>query len=1060
MNVGKFSIDNRLFVNLLAFFIIVGGVYCALTQRREAFPTTSFDIVVINTVYPGASPKEVEKLITNPIEQEVKEVDGVDEITSNSIESISQIVVKIDPDYGNVDKTVNNIQRAVDRIEDLPDEVDDPLVLEITSEHPAIEVSLSGAVDPWTLRTWVDILRKRLERIPGVSSITRKGWKDPEIWVEVDPKKLDSYQLSLAEVITALKNRNVSIPGGTLQREGNEFMIRTVGEFTTLDEINNVIVRANDFGNIVYIKDIAAIKHAFQEEDKIQKTLGHESINLIVLKQESGDTITVVNQVFAEVNKFKQEIPEGITISFINDISYYIKRRLNVLINNGFIGLVLVVVILSLFLNFVTTVVVSFGVPLSMLSAVMVMRYFDISINLLSMFGLIVVLGMLVDDAIIVAENIYRHKEKGLNPEEAAIVGTNQVVMPVIASVLTTVAAFLPLLFMSGIMGKFVSNIPPPLIIALLASLIESFYVLPSHMVDFAIIVNFIRSLFVPSKSKKAGTFKRNNQVIGSEALWYKKLVSVYTKVLTAALNRRYLFTGTMIFLLAFSIVFAVKVMPFRLFTNEGIEMFLIFAEAPVGTPLETMDERIKPIEELLLTIPENELDTFVSQIGVHAQEDGDPNSRTGSHLATFIVYLTPLKDRKRTANEIVNDLRLRLPRIENLTIKLNEIHAGPPVGKPVAVEIIGDELEVLDEIAQKIIPLMEKIPGVSDIESSYKLGKEEIRVEVDRKQAAQADLNVFEVARVVRQAFEGEAATSIRKTEEEIDVVVKLSADYRSDIETINMLLIPNKQGRLVPLRKVAHLAKDQGIASIQHIDNHRVVSVTAQVDTKQITAVKANQMIAKKSKDILTQYPSYLVNFGGEYEETGESMESLLEAFGFAVFLIFLIIATTFKSIIQPFVIMLTIPFGIMGVIWAFFFHGMPITFLGMLGMVALSGVAVNDSIVLVNFINRRRNEEKQSRRDSIITSGQSRLRPIILTTITTMGGLIPLAYGWRGSDPFLKPMALAIVWGILFATGQTLIIIPCIYAIVDDIGIGLKKLFFKLCGILGKDCSGMLA
>lgn len=1034
MNIAKFSVKNRLFVNLVSVMLIVGGIYCAVTQKREAFPRTSFDIVIINTVYTGASPKEIEKLITNPIEQEIKEIDGIDKISSDSREGSSSIVVEIDPGYGNTDKVINNVQRAVDRVDGLPNAAEDPIVLELSSEHPAIEVSLSGSVDEKTLRLWADNLRKRLELIDGVGSVKRNGWRDPEIWIEVDPEKLKEYQISLLDVITALKTRNISFPGGKLTHPDTEYLIRTDAEFSTPEEIADVIVRANDVGNFVRIRDIAVIKETYQEQNIIQKTLGTRSINLIIMKKESGDTISIVNTIFEEVNRFKDKIPSSITVSFVNDMSFYIKRRLRVLINNGWMGFLMVFIILRLFLNFRTTAVVAIGVPISMLATFIGMRFSGISINLLSMFGLIVVLGMLVDDAIIVAENIYRHIEKGCEPEEAAVIGTTQVMKPVVASVLTTMAAFLPFLFMSGIMGKFVRNIPLPLMIALAASLMESFFILPSHMADF-----------VKSVKKKRATHT------GNEAGWYKKLIKSYTKVLTLALRRRYIFAGLMIALLAFSLFWAKNVMRFVLFSQEGIEIFFIRAEAQVGTSLEAMNTLIKPIEDEILKLPEHELDTFITQIGVVQQDPGDPMSRYGSHLSQCVVYLTPPAKRKRTADDIILYLRGQIPAIKNVKLSFDRVNPGPPVGKPIAVEIRGEEFDVLNEIADKMILEMKKIPGIKDIDTNYKMGKEEIRVVVDREKAKIAGLSVQEIASMVRIAFEGGVATTIKKTEEEIDVVVKYPPEARKKLSTLENLLIANKKGRLIPLKKVASLSKGQGLSSIAHVDNRRLLKITAQIDPKVTTTVKANNEINKRTRDIQADYSEYVIKFGGEMEDTQKSMKSLFEAFGFAFLLIFLIIATTFKSIIHPLVIMLTIPFGIVGVIWAFYFHGMPISFLGILGMVALSGVAVNDSIVLVDFINRRRKEEGQSRFDSIISSGQSRLRPIILTTITTMGGLIPLAYGWIGSDPFLKPMAIAIVWGLFFASGQTLIVIPCFYAIVDDAGEFINKTYKK---ILGRD------
>ena len=493
--------------------------------------------------------------------------------------------------------------------------------------------------------------------------------------------------------------------------------------------------------------------------------------------------------------------------------------------------------------------------------------------------------------------------------------------------------------------------------------------------------------------------------------------------------------------------------MRFQLFSQEGIEIFFVRAEAKVGTPLETTDKLIKPVEEALNTLPKNELDTFIAQIGVMQQDPNDPSAQFGSHVAQCVVYLTPPSSRKRNADEIITYLREQIPPIKDVKVTFDRVNPGPPVGKPVAVEIRGEDYDVLQEIAHKIMPIMEQVPGVKDIDTNYKLGKEEIRVVVDREKAKLAELSVQEIASMVRIAFEGGIATTIKKTEEEINVVVKYPLQARTDIRTLENLLIPNTKGRLIPLKKIASLAKDQGISSIAHIDNRRLFTITAQIDQKITTTVQANTEINKRTKKIQADYPEYVVKFGGEMEDTQKSLKSLFEAFGFAFLLIFLIIATTFRSIIHPLVIMLTIPFGIVGVIWAFFFHGMPISFLGLLGMVALSGVAVNDSIVLVNFINRRRKEEGQSRRDSIISSGQSRMRPIILTTVTTMGGLIPLAYGWLGSDPFLKPMAIAIVWGLFFASGLTLVVIPCFYAIVDDLGQFINSLCMRL---IGRTCS----
>ncbi|MFH1768914.1 MAG: efflux RND transporter permease subunit, partial [Candidatus Omnitrophota bacterium] len=487
MKIADFSVKNSLLINLISFFILIAGFYTMYIYkiRREAFPEVSFDKVIVTTAYPGSPPEEIEKLITVPLEKELKGVDGIEEMNSTSIENLSSILLEISEDAKNKTKVIDEIHQAVDRVSDLPDGSDNPVVTEITSDEiPVIEIALSGGLTEEVLQGYAEKLEDILEDIDGVSSISKRGWREKEVWVEVDPDKLSELHLSLKEIMQALKERNISIPGGKIRGE-QEFSIRTSGEFYTAEDIENVTIRANDAGNWLKIKDVASVRFSFEEEDVINKSFGTRSVSLTVIKRASGDTIKIVDNLKATVDKFRQSADPELKISYVNDISYYIERRLGVLKNNGIVGFVLVFLILMLFLGFKIAVLTALGIPIAFCATLSAMGLFGISVNMITMFGLIIVLGMLVDDGIIVAENCSRYLESGLTPQAAAIAGTQEVVKPVTATIITTVAAFMPLMFMQGMLGKFIWGIPLVVIIALSASLFEAIVILPSHFVDF-----------------------------------------------------------------------------------------------------------------------------------------------------------------------------------------------------------------------------------------------------------------------------------------------------------------------------------------------------------------------------------------------------------------------------------------------------------------------------------------------------------------------------------------------------------------------------------------------
>ena len=1035
MSLAKFSVKNSLLINLISLFIILLGLYSMLHMRREAFPPVDYDIATITAVYPGAPTEDVEKFVTIPLEKEIKSISGIEKFTSTSDEGLSQIGIFIDPKVENKNKVVADIQRAVDRMTNLPKEVEDPTVFELaTREFPVLEISLSGSVSEEVRRKYAESLEEELLDLKGVSQVREYGWRDHEFWVEVNPNKLRQYYVSLEEIMEALNTQNVTIPGGQLTTDTDEFNVRTVGEFKTAEEIENVIIRANDAGHWLRIKDVANVKNTFADAITIAKINGKKSASMVVVKTEQSDALKVVENVNKVIDKFKEKLPEGMGITITNDFSYYVKRRLGVLQRNGIIGFFLVLVVLFLFLDPIPAFMTAIGIPIALFMSFFVMSLMGITINMVSMLGLILVLGMLVDDGIIVSENIYRHVEDGMEPTKAAVIGTQEVMVPVTITILTTFAAFGPLLFMTDIIGKFIREIPKVVIITLSASLLEAFIILPSHLAD---VIKYFKKGIVKHREKP----------------WFEKFKKLYRKFLHISLKGRYLVIAVMIILFIFSLWVAKTQMKFLLFAGDGIENFLVRAEAKKGTPLEKMNKMLSQVEDIVAQLPKEELDSYRTYIG-GIQSDNrkfDPNAKRGPHLGQITVFLTPLQNRHRTPQEIASSLREKLQTIKGFEKLYTYLpKEGPPTGAAIEVGIKGEDFQVMQKMAQPFIAFLKQREGVSDINTSYDFGKKQLKVVVDEEKAKKYFLTVGKIAASVRNVFKGGVATTIKpdKAEEEVDVIVRFPEKDRSKLSIFDEILIPNSKGNLVKLKSVARIEEDEGVYVINHLDGKRTLYVTAQVDNKKATSLEVNLELQKAFKGYDDDYLGYTVKYTGEFEDQMKSRKNLITSYLFALFIIFILLVAMFRSLIQPFIVMCAIPFGIIGVILAFWVHdmilpaGRPLNFFALMGVVGLTGIVVNDSVVLVDFINQLRKKGK-ARRGSIMEAGCIRLRPVIMTSITTIGGLVSVAYGIGGGDPFLKPMALAIVWGLVFSTVLTLIGIPCIYAIIDDM---TEKVFHR--------------
>ncbi len=1031
----EFSVKNPLFVNLLTVIVVVAGIMALVRLNRDIFPNVTLDLVIISTSYPGSTPSEIEKRITIPIEKELKEVDDIKEIRSVSLEGSSLIIVEIEPDAENKDKTVNDIQRAADRAEDLPTDLKDkPLVQEVQMKnHPVVTLSLSSdRLTEDEMVRYAKVLETKLLDHPDVAAVSRYGWRDREVWVEVSPELAAKYYLPLAEIVAVLDKHNVNISGGSVIDVNRERLIRTSGEFENADDVRGVVLRANERGNWVQVSDVATVSDAFEREKLITRTDGRSSVNLVVVKKERGDAIRMVNEVRALAKDYAAKIP-GLEIASVDDLSFYIKRRLNVLVSNGWVGVILVIVSLFFFLSSRAAIVTTVGIPIAFLTTFAIMYWSGLTINLITMVGLIIVLGMLVDDAIVVAENVFRLTEWGKTSREAAVEGALQVWKPVTTSVLTTMAAFAPLMFMSGIIGKFVKFIPIIVIVALAASLIQAFIVLPSHLAEMERIPHV--RLFKKLKRPRDGIEKD----IG-------KVANVYVRVLSWLLQRRYKVAGVALSVMAVTLIIALYVVPFVLFPSRGIDAFFIRAKTPLGTPLKETARQMETLEKkFAAAMPPGEMDNYVTLVGVQQNDTNDPYGRQADHLAQINVYLKPHVDRRYDAQELVDILKEKVGDVPGFEEVIYEkVQPGPPVGKAVEIHVRGEDLAELENIADEIKDFLGTIPGVSDIKDSYEPGKDELSVIVDEKAASRAGLTIGDVALAVRTAIDGTIATTIKKSDEEIDVRVLYPDLSRYDPDILDKVMIPNAKGNLIPLMGVIKLEENPGILAINHLDRQRSITVTSEVDQERATTLSVVRQVGKRFANLPLEHPGYSLSYGGEWEKTMQSFRDFGFALVIACLIIFLLLAFEFQSVVQPLIVMFAIPYGMVGVTWAFLLHGEPKSFLALFGVVGLSGVVVNSSIVFIDFINKEKSQGVETC-EAIANAAFIRLRPIFLTTTTTFLGVLPVAYGIMGSDPFLAPMALALGWGLPVSALGTLLVTPCFYKIADDVSGVLKRIKF---------------
>lgn len=1012
----RFLIERSLVVNLVTIFVTALGLYAAFTINREAFPNVNLDVIQVDTIYPGATPEEIERLVMTPIEQELKALNGIDRMFSVAFPGSGRITLEVDPNANNRERLASEVQLAINRA-DLPRDLpEDPKVTEIDGDvFPVIQLAVSAPRSEVEMKRLGDKIQDDILDLDGVARVVIQGERKEEIRVVVDPEKMREQRVSVGEVSSLLANWNVTASGGEIDTRDGQKAVRIAGEFRGPQDVANLMLRANETGGGVRLGDIARITSSLDEPRVIYDVAGEPALALLVLKKADADIIKTVDKIYDYMKTVPERHGADVKIKKFQDFSWFTRLRLGVLTGNGFQGLILVTVTLILFLRPSVALTTAWGMPVVFFSGLFVLYLAGITLNLISMLGFIIVLGMLVDDSIVVGENITYYMEKGMKPIEAAVHGTYEMVGPVTASVMTTVVAFLPLMFMTGIIGKFIVAIPVVVMLLLIFSWVEAFLVLPNHVVDIA-----------------------NPKAHPKERAWLQKVEKGYGDLLAGAIRHRWLTVFLSLAVLFASFALA-KNMPFQLFPSTAVDQYIVRATAAPGTSVEAMRDKLISVDrEIRSRIEPAHLEATLLSSGQIAIDEGDALTQRGGRFGQIRVIYTPAVT--RPDHDAMDDLRKLTaeipPLFPGLDIAMSELKPGPPTGRALQVEISGHDSQASEAAARRLISLLEKVNGVTDVDSGLQPGDPELHVVFDRALAAYAGVNLVTAANHVRAAVGGLRVSTVRRGTEEIDVTVRFpEGSAQQQMRNLRELQIPNERGGLVPLARIARFDEHPGFTTIRHKSGIRVVNVVADVNAGVLTSMALNRMVADRQDEWLGDAKGKVqVNYGGEEEKNVESFRGLAISFLFAMIGIFFILAIQFHSLAYPIIVMLAIPFGAVGIIASFFVHNLftptPLSFFAALGFVALTGVVVNSSLVLLVFIQRAIRDGMEAH-EAIITAGRRRLRAVLLTAGTTVMGLLPTAYGWGGKDPFVAPMALALAWGLVFATALTLITIPAFMA-----------------------------
>ncbi|TDX52671.1 efflux RND transporter permease subunit [Orenia marismortui] len=1018
MKISDFSVDRPVTISMIVLAVLLIGIVSLTRLPIDLLPELDLPYAVVSVNYDGAGPEEIENLITKPVEESIATVDNVKNLISISDPGSSLVIVEFD--WGtNLDFATLDMREKVSLIEDyLPEDADKPMVLKFDpTQEPIMKMGLSGDGTLDNLkRIAEDVYKPNLERISGVASVDISGGLEREIHINVNQERLTAYGLTLNSIASAIRSSNLDMSGGTIQQGDKDLLVKTTGEFDNVEEIRDLEIMTPQGQNIT-LSNIATVEDTEEEAKSYTYLNGEKSIGLAVQKQSGANTVQVANAVEKELKKLSKQIKSDVNTEIVVNQADFIEDAINNVKRNAVVGGGLAIFILLLFLkNIRSTIVIGTAIPISIVTAFVMMYFADLSLNLMTLGGVALGIGMLLDNAIVVLENIYRHRQEGEGKFEAAKKGTAEVGTAVLASTLTTAAVFLPIAYVEGLASEIFGPLALTVTFSLFASLLVALTLIP-----------MLSSKLLRVKKE----FDNPDQEFQSG-----KVTRSYRSLLEKSLNHRFIVVGLLIVgLVSFGLGVKTGIIPLKTEympkTDQGL--FTVSIDLPEGKILEKTDNINKKIQTYIDEIPE--VDIVYTNVGINGGLGASESNK-----ANISVQLVDISQRERSTSEVVEGLRSKVKGIAGADIKVvaqtSILGGGGGNRAPIEVKIQGSDLNKLTEIANTVADEVRKVDGTRNVELSLDKSRPEIQVDIDRKLAKKLGFNQSQVASTVQTAIKGKVVSQYKEGGEEYDILLQLEDKEVGTINRLKDLKVTSSQGITVPLSQIADVKFSNGPTTIERENQERMIRVLTRFYGRSLGEV---QQDIEKRVDKLSIPTSYRLEYGGESKDQKESFGDLGFALILAIVLVYMVMASQFESLIYPFIIMFTVPLALVGAILGLAVSGLSLNVPGIIGIIMLAGIVVNNAIVLIDYINHRREEE--SRKEAILNAGPIRLRPIMMTTLTTILGLSPMALGIGKGAEAQQPMAVVVVGGLLFSTILTLVIIPTIYSIIDDISTWIK-------------------
>lgn len=1027
MKLYEVSIRRPVTVFMCVLMVLVLGGVSLLRLPIDLMPQMNFPIAIVITSYPGVGPQEIESIVSKNIENAIATVNNIKTIQSQSSEGQSIVIAEFNSGT-DMDFATLQMREKIDLIKKFfPDDVEAPIVIKMDPNMiPAVVLGVSNGKDEAELKRFVeDKLKAGIESIDGVASVSVTGGKTEEIKVNINSQKLSGYGLSFNKIITALQSENLNQPGGTVEYGDKNLLVRSTGEFKSLDQIRNIPI-VLPAGSVVYLRDLAEIKEGYKSGDTYNRMNGKTSIGLTVQKQTNANTVKVVNLVKKEIENIQKENPD-IKINLVFDQGQYVEKSISNVAQSAVIGAILAVLILFIFLkNIRTTLIIGTAIPISIIATFVMIYFSGITLNLVSLGGLALGVGMLVDNAIVVMENIYRYRSEGHSRVEAALMGTQEVGSAILASTLTTIVVFLPIVFTEGITSEIFKQMALTVTFSLIASLIVALTLIPMLSSKFLKLVKY----------HEASKNKRLNKILDKWDDTLNNVDNFYRRVLGWVLIHR---TKTILIVLSVFVgsLLLIPLVGTEFFPKMDQGQFTVDIKLPEGNLIKNTDEITREVEQILSNVPE------IEKVFVTVGSSGNNMMISGStsNKANMNITLKPLSERKRSTAQVVDEIRKKVSLISGADIKINEVSStfgGISSSAPVSINIFGPDLDKLSEIAGNVEGIIKNIKGVRQAKTSMAEGRPEAQIYVDRDRAAYYGLGTVQIAGLVRTAVEGKVATTYKVDGNEIDVRVGFLEEQEKTYTQLKDIKILTPMGVEVPLIEIADIKIEKGPITITREGQERYVTVSSDVFGRDIGSVNRD---IDESINKISLPPGYSIEYGGEQKQMMEAFSSLILALLLAVVLVYMVMAAQFESLLHPFIIMFSIPLAYTGSAIGLVLTGRSLSVPAFIGVIMLAGIVVNNAIVLVDYINtlRRRGMEIH---EAILKAGPTRLRPILMTTLTTILGLFPLALGIGEGAEAQAPMATVVIGGLTTSAILTLVVVPVIYTLFDDIAVRIKR------------------